>query len=98
MYVDADICWTVSGNAVLFWESWGEQHALFDLRSGETHLLPDPTAQVLQHLARGPSTAREVAEHLCVASDQICDEQFLEQVVWLLLQLQNAGLIEKADR
>jgi len=61
-------------------------------------MLPDPTARVLRHLARCPSTARDVADHLCMAADKVCDEQFLEQVVWLLLQLQNAGLIEKADR
>jgi PqqD family protein of HPr-rel-A system len=98
MYADTDSCWTAPGNAVLYWESWGEQHAVFDVRSGETHLLPDPTARVLQQLARHPATASEVAEQLCMASDTGCNEQFLEQVIWLIQQLQNAGLIEKADR
>ena len=98
MHADADSRWAAPGGAVLYWESWGEQHAVFDLRSGETHMLPDPTARVLQHLTRCPSTVREVADRLCVASDKVCDEHFMEQVAWLFLQLQNAGLIEKADR
>ena len=98
MHADRDRRWTAPGNAVLHWESWGEQHAVFDSRSGETHMLPDPTSRALRHLARHPSTVREVAEHLCEDSGKVCDEQFLEQVAWLLLQLQNAGLIEKADR
>jgi PqqD family protein of HPr-rel-A system len=98
MHADTNVRWAAPASAVLFWESWGEQHAVFDLRSGETHMLPDTTVRVLQQLARCPSTVREVADHLCVASDKVCDEQFLEQVVWLFLQLQNAGLIEKADR
>ena len=97
MHADMDMRWMAPGNAVLYWESWGEQHALFDLRSAETHLLPDPTARVLQHIARCPATVRDVAESLCVASDKVCDEQFLEYVARLFLQLQNVGLIEKAD-
>lgn len=97
MHVDKDMRWTAPGKAVLFWESWGEQHALFDLRSGETHLLPDPTAQVLKQLARCPATVREMAECKCVESDVVCDEQFLEYVSRLFLQLRNVGLIEKAD-
>jgi PqqD family protein of HPr-rel-A system len=97
MHADKAVRWTAPGEAVLYWESWGEQHALFDLRSAETHLLADPTARVLQQLARCPATVRDVAESLCVASDQVCDEQFLEYATRLFLQLQNVGLIEKAD-
>lgn len=96
MHSDTAMRWTAPGNGVLYWESWKEQHAIFDLRSGETHLLPDPTARVLQQFARRPATVREVAEYLCVASDKVCDERFLEHVERLFLQLQNAGLIEKA--
>jgi len=94
---DMDIRWTAPGNNVLYWESWGEQHALFDLRSGETHLLADPTAQVLQQLAKCSATVRDVAGYLCVASDEVCDEEFLKYVAHLFLQLHNVGLIEKAD-
>ena len=97
MHTDTAMRWTAPGNAVLYWESWEEQHAVFDLRSGETHLLSDPTARVLQQLANRPATVTEVAEYVSVASDKVCDEQFLEQVARLFLQLQNVGLIEKAD-
>jgi PqqD family protein of HPr-rel-A system len=97
MHVDTDVRWMAPGNEVLYWESWGERHSLFDLRSAETHLLPDPTARVLKQLAKCPATVRDVAETICVSSDQVCDEQFLEYVARLFLQLQNVGLIEKAD-
>ena len=97
MHTDTDMRWTAPGTAVLYWESWGLQHAVFDLRSGETHMLTDPTARVLQQLSRCSATVREVAEYVSVASDRACDEQFLEQLARLFLQLQNVGLIEKAD-
>ena len=60
-------------------------------------MLPEPTARVLQHLAKCVATVKEVAEYISLASDQVCDEQFLTYVAGLFLQLQKVGLIEKAD-
>ena len=97
MHAIRDMRWTAPGKAVLYWERWEEQHAVFDLRSGETHMLADPTARVLQQLSRCPATVNEVAESVSLASDKVCDERFLEQVTGLFLQLQKVGLIEKAD-
>ena len=97
MHAAVDMRWTAPGKAVLFWESWGEQHAVFDLRSGETHILADLTARVLQRLAKRPATVNEVAESVALASDTVCDEPFLEQVAGLFLHLQKVGLIETAD-
>jgi PqqD family protein of HPr-rel-A system len=89
--------WVAPGNTVLYWESWGEQHAVFDLRSGETHMLPDQTAWVLKYLASCPATVKDVAGSVPLASDQVCDEKLLEHITGLCLQLQKVGLIEKAD-
>ena len=92
-----DMRWTAPGKAVLYWESWEEQHAVFDLRSGETHFLSDPTARVLQQLVKCPATVTEVAKYVCATSGKTCDKQYLEHITGLFLQLQNVGLIEKAD-
>jgi PqqD family protein of HPr-rel-A system len=97
MHAVRDVRWAAPGSTVFYWESWGEQYAVFDLRSGETHMLPDPTARVLQHLARCSATVKEVAENISLAPDQVCDERFLSYVAGLFLQLQKVGLIEKAD-
>lgn len=94
----SEVRWAAPGSTRLYWESWGGQHAVFDLRSGETHLLPDLTACVLQQLACCPSTVKEVVEHLRMASDESCNERFLENIEWIILQLQNAGLIENTDK
>ncbi len=75
----------------------GEQHAVFDIRSGETHLLPDPTARVLQQLVVRPGTVKEITETLCRESGEIYNEQSLERIARLVRQLQNVELIEKAD-
>ena len=80
----------------LYWESWGEQHAIFDRLSGETHLLPDLTAQVLRKIGERACTARQLAEALCAETNQSCEEFFVTDITRLLHQLQTAGLVEKS--
>ena len=89
--------WVAPGESELCWESWGALHAVFDVRSGETHLLPDPTARVLQRLMVRPGTIREVAETFCVESGEAFNEDSLERIERLFRQLQSVELIEKAD-
>lgn len=95
---NVEICWTTVADDVLYWESWGDQHALFDTRSGETHLLPDMTASLLRQLAVRPYNARILAETLCARTGETLDEQFLGHIMRLLEQLQEMGLIEKTTR
>jgi PqqD family protein of HPr-rel-A system len=95
-HTEAETRWVAPEKQELHWESWGEQHALYDARSGETHLLAEQTARVLQQLVMCSGTAREVMEALCSESGKCCDEQSLESAARLLRQLHNVGLIEKA--
>jgi PqqD family protein of HPr-rel-A system len=95
-HTEAETRWIAPEKQELHWESWGEQHALYDARSGETHLLTEQTARVLQQLVVRPGTAREVMEALCSESGECFDEPSLESSTRLLRQLHDAGLIEKA--
>lgn len=94
---ETELRWVAPEEKELFWESWGEQHAVFDTRSGETHLLPDPTARVLQQLIVRPATVKEVTEILCAESGEAFDERSLEVVARHFRQLENVDLIENAD-
>jgi PqqD family protein of HPr-rel-A system len=95
-HTETEMRWVAPEKQEVHWESWGEQHALYDARSGETHLLSEQTARVLQQLVVRSGTAREVMEALCSESGECCDEQSLESCARLLRQLHNVGLIEKA--
>jgi PqqD family protein of HPr-rel-A system len=95
-HTKAETRWVAPGKQDLHWESWGEQSALYDARSGETHLLTEQTVRVLQQLVMRPGTAKEITEALCGESGECCDEQSLENSARLLRQLHNVGLIEKA--
>ena len=88
--------WTTLPEGVLHWESWGEQHAVFDVRSGETHLLPDSTVRLLRQLDNSPNTATALANALCEQSGETCDEQFVAHIARLLQQLHAVGLVERS--
>ena len=87
--------WKILGEGVLHWEQWGEQYALYYSLSGETHLLPEFSARVLQQLSVRPRTVEALARELCESSGETCDRGFEEHVSQLLVQLQAAGLTEK---
>ena len=80
----------------LCWESWGEQHAIFDKLSGETHLLPELTTRVLRKVGERACTARQLAEALCAETEESCEEHFVIEITRLLQQLQVVGLVEKS--
>ena len=89
--------WKILEEGALHWERWGEQYALYDSLSGETHLLPEFSARVLQQLSVRPRTADALAQALCEGSDESCDPAFIEHVSQLLVQLQAAGLTENVQ-
>ena len=93
---EAEPCWSTLADDVLYWESWGEQHAVYDSLSGETHLLPELTARVLHKIGERACTARQLAEALCTETGESCDEHFVMGITRLLHQLQTAGLVEKS--
>lgn len=87
--------WKILEDGVLHWERWGEQYALYDSLSGETHLLPEFSARVLQQLSVHPRSAEALAIALCEGSAEGYGQGFVEHVSQLLVQLQTAGLTEK---
>lgn len=94
----AETVWSRPSGGELCWESWDDQHAVFDSLSGETHLLPDLTAQVLRKLNDRGRTAAELAEAICVDPGEPCDEQLAEDIARLMQQLEAVGLAEKSTR
>ena len=88
--------WIAPEAQQLHWEKWGDQYALYDDRSGETHMLVEPAARILQQLVSHAGAGGEVAEALLSEPGEVLDAQSLELCARLLRQLYGAGLIEKA--
>ena len=87
--------WVAPDEQQLHWEDWGELCAVFDDRSGDTHMLAGPTVRVLQQLVRQTASARELVKALGIGSDEVGDADALEKTARILQQLHSAGLIEK---
>jgi PqqD family protein of HPr-rel-A system len=96
MQTGAEPYWSMHADDTLCWESWGNQHAIFDKLSGETHLLPELTARVLRKISERACTARQLAEALCEETNDSCEEHFVMDITRLLQQLQVVGLVEKS--
>ena len=95
-HAKAETRWVAPEKQQLLWESWGEQYAVYDTRSGETHLLERTTARLLQRLVACPGTLTDVTQVLSNESGECCDEHSRERNARLLRQLHDAGLVEKA--
>ena len=89
-----DIVWTSLAYDRFQWEKWGEQYAIFDSFSGETHLLPFLTAHMLQALARRECSTRHLVERLRAMFDDSGDERIIQVINQQLKQLQALGLVE----
>ena len=94
----AETVWSRPPGGELCWESWDDQHAVFDSLSGETHLLPDLTARILRNLNDHGSTPGELAEAICQELGEPCDAEFVEDIARLMQQLETVGLVEKSAR
>jgi PqqD family protein of HPr-rel-A system len=75
------------------WRHWGDEHILFHLPSGDTHLLDSSSAMVLHELDVAPCSAGDLARRL-VAS-KLCDDDEARLMVEMLVdELWRLGLIE----
>ena len=90
--------WKILAEDVLHWEKWGKQYTLYNSLSGETHILPELSARLLQQLSVHPRTVIELAglfdEKDINESD---DHDFVEYLTHLLVQLQAEGLTEQVQ-
>lgn len=97
MGLPLDVTWKMPDHAALHWEEWDEQYAVFDARSGETHLLSTVAGLALQGLCNKASSIDELCEELAGPLGLACDEQFGRQIEELLVQFHHLGLIEQCS-
>ena len=93
---ESEMRWIAPEKQQLYWEDWGELCAVYDSRSGDTHLLAEPTARLLQQLVLHSATTREIGRLMGGVSDASGEARSLETAARILQQLHSAGLIEKA--
>jgi PqqD family protein of HPr-rel-A system len=78
----------------LLWKSWGEEVIVFNLASGNTHLLNPVAAQVLRALERKPANTFELSSQIAASANIDADEEFIQHVEQLVTNLDELGLVE----
>jgi len=78
----------------LVWKSWGEEVIVFNVASGNTHLLSPVAAQALRILEQNPATIFELSNKLAGSASVDADEEFIEHVEKLITNLDELGLVE----
>ena len=80
----------------LCWSSWdADEHVLYDVASGDTHLLNGIAAAAVRHLGQEPLSGEELVERLCCTHGVEPTLEFTREIERLLDRLDQLGLVER---
>jgi len=89
--------WTACSGPALLWRSWDdEQWIVYQVASGDTHLLNHVAAQALRSLQEHPATVSQLAERVAAALGAVADEAFTRELERLVAEFDELGLIERS--
>ena len=78
----------------LLWREWDGENIVFNVSSGNTHLLQPTAVDVLRLLEKETLSAEEISERLISMVGVSSDEEIVKNVETLLMNLDHLGLIE----
>lgn len=78
------------------WREWEGESIVFNVNSGNTHLLTSTAVDVLRLLEKEALSASEISDHLISMVGISSDEEVISNVETLLKNLDHLGLIEPA--
>jgi len=78
----------------LLWKQWGDEPVVYNIESGNTHLISSIAAKILRRLDQQPSTLAQVAAYLASEVHIDSDKEVVKHVERLLSDLDELGLIK----
>jgi PqqD family protein of HPr-rel-A system len=87
--------WVAARPDDLVWVGWGQDYAVYDCGTGQTHLINELPAEILRLLARTPASAAEIAARLAEECGVDDDERWLQQIADVMSSLEALDLLEK---
>jgi PqqD family protein of HPr-rel-A system len=87
-------CSTSWGTLRLLWKQWGDECIVYNVTSGNTHLVNATVAKVLRRLDQQPGTLRELSEYLASEFDIDSDQEVIQHLEQLINHLDELGLIQ----
>ncbi|MBK1633515.1 hypothetical protein CKO31_22765 [Thiohalocapsa halophila] len=89
-------CWgVVKSKESLIWAEWSPDSFLFHGETGETHLLSNLPAFILQTLQAGSKTTSEIRRETAAACDTDDDDAWQRKILSILANLEELELVER---
>jgi PqqD family protein of HPr-rel-A system len=82
----------------LLWRQWEGETVVFNVSSGNTHLMSTTAVEVLRLIKKDALTAEEISRRLMTSAGDSCDEEVVTNVENLLRNLDHLGLIEPVSQ
>jgi PqqD family protein of HPr-rel-A system len=77
----------------LLWRSWTDEHIVYNVSSGNTHVITPIAVKVLKFLQDIPSTRDQIAQHLVSENGIDLDDELVTYVERLVADLDKLGLV-----
>ncbi len=79
-------------------KSWPDGEVVYNLASGNTHLISPLASKILNHLSQRPTDSIEISRLLAAENDIELADDLITSVETLLANLESLGLIESTDQ
>jgi PqqD family protein of HPr-rel-A system len=86
--------WAAREGESLVWRDWDDGSAVYDTRSGRTHIFDLLARLVVVELAEAPASVRELADRMAETTGGDADAATRNQLHTLLGELKDLGIVE----
>ena len=86
--------WSIHSAAELLIQQWGDEGVVFDAYSGNTYLVDQMAAAILQYLETSPHSQEDVITHCADALGYEIDADFKSHTVSVLERLTGLNLLK----
>ena len=92
--VENTVRWAACQGESLMWRDWDDGSAVYDRRSGQTHIFDLMARLAVMELGEGPASVRELADRVAKTAGIEPDAALRNQLHTLLGELEDLGLVE----
>ncbi len=86
--------WAACNGEALVWRDWDDGSAVYDKRSGQTHIFDLMARLIVMELGEAPGSVRDLADRVAAATGANPDATLRNQLHTLLSELEDLGIVE----
>jgi PqqD family protein of HPr-rel-A system len=86
--------WAACDSEALVWRDWDDGSAIYDTRSGQTHIIDLISRLVIVELGEAPASVRDLADRIAETTGGAPDAALRNQLHTLLGELRDLGIVE----